>query len=308
MSADLRRAAAEYLRLRRSLGYQLADHDWLIAAFLDHVYARGHTSILVEDALSFAQAPTNTSRRWHAQRLAVVRGLATYVHSVDPTAAQLVPPDLIHASGACRRVPYLYTPAQIAALMTQAETLRSPLGASMATLIGLMAVTGMRTCEARLLDVDGLDINQRLLAVTGKYGKRRILPLHPSTVRALVAYLPIRATITATSTTGPLLVNHRGERLSKNTVTTAFRHITAGVNLPTRPGAPTSRLYDLRHTFAVNSLIDAHRQGVDVDARIAVLATYLGHSNPVHTYWYLSSTADLMELVRTRVSADRQEP
>lgn len=309
MSTDLRQAAGDYLRVRRSLGFALADHQWLIAQFLDLVAERGSARITVEDALAFAQAPASASRRWHAARLAVIRGLAVYVHAADPSAAELIPPDLIHASRICRRVPYLYTPEQIAALMSQANTLRPPiLAASMATLVGLMAVTGLRTGEARGLDVENLAVDRQVLAVTGKYGKQRLLPLHASTVQELVDYLRLRAGVAPTPYTGPLLVAPYGGRLNKNTVGAAFGQIIDAVGLPTRPGTAAPRLYDLRHVFAVNSLIDAHRQGVDVDARIAVLATYLGHVEPVHTYWYLSASPELMALVRARMTAHTGKP
>lgn len=237
MSTDLRKEAAGYLRLRRSLGYRLIDHDWLIASFLDHVENQGHSRITVEDALAFAQA-TAASRPWQARRLAVVRGLAVYVHSCDPAAAQLIPPDLIHASRVRRRVPYLYTSEQVAALMAQATTLSPPiLAATMSTLVGLMAVTGMRTCEARRIDVEDLDIARRVLAVTGKGGKRRLLPLDASTVASLVNYLRLRANAVPTSQVGPLLVGRRGGRLNKGTVQAAFRQVAGAVGLvaPVRP-------------------------------------------------------------------------
>jgi integrase len=305
MSLDLRQGAADYLRLRRSLGFRLADYDWLIAQFLDHVETHGRTRITVEDALAFAQTPATSSRRWHAARLAVIRDLAAYLHAVDPSAAELIPSKLIHASGVCRRVPYLYTPEQITALMAQARTLRSAtLAASISTLIGLMAVTGLRTGEARGLDVENLAINRQVLAVNGKYGKERLLPLHASTVQELVDYLRLRAAVAPTPHAGPLLVAPCGGRLNKNTTTTVFRQVADAVQLPARPGTATARLYDLRHTFAVNSLIDAHRQGVDVDARIATLATYLGHVEPVYTYWYLTACPELMALVSARTIAN----
>jgi integrase len=309
MSTDLHQAASDYLRLRRSLGFRLADHDWLIAQFLDLIAERGSARITVEDALAFAQAPVGVNRRWHASRLAVIRGLAAYVHAADPSAAQLIPPDLIRASRVCRRVPYLYTPEQVAALMSQANTLRPPmLAATMSTLVGLMAVTGMRTCEARGLDVENLIIDRQVLAVTGKYGKKRLLPLHASTVQELVEYLRLRASVASAPHAGPLLVAARGGRLRKNTATAAFRQITDAVGLPTRPGTATARLYDLRHSFAVNSLIDAHRQGADIEARIATLATYLGHAEPLNTYWYLTASPELMTLVAARMSAAAERP
>jgi integrase/recombinase XerD len=308
VSTDLRQAAADYLRLRRSLGYRLIDHDWLIEQFLDHLKARGNTRITVADALTFAQAPATTSRRWHAQRLAVIRGLAVHVRATDPRAAEVIPPDLIHGR-LSRRIPYLYSPEQVRALMTGARTLRPPiLAASVSTWVGLMAVTGMRTCEARCLDVQDLAVDGQVLAVTGKYGKRRLLPLHPSTVQQLLTYLRLRDGVASTPHAGPLLVGCRGGRLNKNTIQMAFRQIADAVGLAARPGTAAPRLYDLRHTFAVNSLIDAHRDGADIDARVAALATYLGHVEPANTYWYLTASPELMALVRERMSAHMYRP
>jgi integrase len=309
VNVDLRMAAADYLRLRRCFGYRLADHDWLIAQFLDLVAERGRTTITVDDAIAFAQAPAATSRRWHAARLAVIRGLAAYVHATDPAAAELIPPELIYARRGCRRIPYLYSQEQITALMSQAETLRPRiLAATMHTLIGLVAVTGMRSGEALGINVEDLTSDEPAMTVTGKYGKKRLIPLHPSSVQALTDYLRLRAAVASTPHAGPLLIGAHGGRLNKNTARAAFRQIANAVDLPARPGAGIPRLHDFRHVFAVNSLIDAHRQGVDVDARIAALATYLGHVEPVYTYWYLTASTELMTLVRARMSASLEEP
>jgi integrase len=304
MSADLRAAAADYLRMRRSFGYQLADHDWLIAQFLDLVAERGRSMITADDALTFAQAPPATSRRWHAARLAVIRGLAAYVHAADPAAAELIPPELIYVRRVCRRIPYLYSPEQIAMLMAQAETLRPRiLAATMHTLIGLVAVTGMRSGEALAINVEDLPSDGLVMTVTGKYGKKRLIPMHPSSMQALADYLRLRAAVASAPDAGPLLIGIRGDRLNKNTARAAFRQIANAVDLPARPGTGVPRLHDFRHVFAVNSLIDAHRQGVDVDARIAALATYLGHVEPVYTYWYLTASPELMTAVAARMTA-----
>jgi len=299
MSVDLRAAAAEWLSDRRARGYRLADHDWLIAAFLDGLAARGVTTITVVDALAFAHDRPRTDRRWHAARLRVVRGLAAHVHALDPAAAELVPAGLVHAK-VTRRIPYLYSADQVARLMSEAVAMSPPLvAASMKTLIGLMAVTGMRSGEAVALDVE--DLTEGVLTVTGKYAKKRIVPLHPTTVAALADYREVRATRAAP--TGPLLVGARGGRLNLNAAQAAFRRIADDCGLAARPGCGAPRLHDLRHTFAVDSLVDAHRHGADVDARIATLATYLGHVEPVNTYWYLTASPELMAIVSERVSA-----
>ena len=185
MSAGLRAAARDYLSERRARGYQLADHEWLLGAFLDGLEARGVTRITVAGALAFATARPETSRCWQAKRLAVVREFAWYVHGIDPAAAEPVPAGLIDARTA-RRVPYLYSEEQIARLMSAAALLPArTLAASMQTLIGLLASTGLRSGEAGALDAGDLDVAAELLTVTGKYGRIRLVALHPTAVQAL---------------------------------------------------------------------------------------------------------------------------
>ncbi|WP_125617094.1 tyrosine-type recombinase/integrase [Specibacter cremeus] len=303
MSVDLAGAAADFLRSRRARGYRLADHDWLIANFLEFLAGHGANTITVPDALAFAQAPAGTTRHWQATRLNVIREFAAHVHALDPGAAELVPAGLI-AAKTTRRIPYLYSQEQIMELMAAAAILPQPmLAASMHTLIGLLAATGLRSGEAVALDLEDLCPEPPVLTVTGKYGKERLVPIHASTLQALSDYQRLRAALTAKAPAGPLLVGTRGNRLNLNSARAAFRRVANTAKLPTRPGGPTARLHDLRHSFAVQTLIDAHRQGADVDARIAVLATYLGHVDPLNTYWYLSASPELMSVVRDRMAA-----
>ena len=301
MSVDLRAAAADYLAARRARGYRLADHDWILRAFLDELEARDLTTISITDALAFAVSRPETQRCAQAARLQAIRGLAAYVHGLDPAAAQLIPARLI-AAKVTRRIPYLYTGEQIAALMASTADLSPAIfAASMHTLIGLIAATGLRSGEAFALDVEDLDVERAVLTATGKYGKQRLVPLHASTVQALADYQRVRSAHAAPR--GALFLGAKGGRLNPNTARAAFRALVEAADLPARPGCPTPRLHDLRHGFAVDTLIDAHRQGVDVDARIAALATYLGHVNPLNTYWYLTASPELMAVVRDRITA-----
>ena len=303
MSIDLRVAAVDYLADRRARGYRLADHDWLLSSFLDGLQAGGVTTITVADAVAFAQQALGSQRLWQAARLRAVRGLAAHVHAIDPAAAQLIPAGLIGSKNT-RRIPYLYSTDQIQLLMSRAARL-SPSGfaASMHTLEGLLAASGLRSGEAVALDVEDLDTDQGVLTVTGKYGRQRLVPLHLSTLQALTNYQLQRVGWAAP--TGPLLLAAKGGRLNHTTARAAFRAVVDDCQLPARPGGPIPRLHDLRHVFAVNSLIDAHREGVDVDARIAALAIYLGHVNPSSTYWYLTASPELMGLVSDRISSHR---
>lgn len=301
MSVDLHAAASEHLHDRRARGYVLADSEWLLASFLDGLAASGETKITVAAALAFAAEPPSATAGWRARKLRAVRGLAAHVNALDPSAAELTPAGLI-GSKTPRRIPYLYSEEQIVALMNAARALcPEMLGASMHALIGLHAATGIRSGEAAALDVSDLDVEQRVLRVSGKNRRVRELPLHPTTVEALVDYLRMRARLAPP--TGPLLIGAKGGRLNLGSARAAFRSLVDECRLPVTPDCRAPRLHDARHSFAVNTLIDAHRQGVDVDAQIARLASYLGHVDPSHTYWYLSASPQLMQIVRERLTA-----
>ena len=301
MSTDLRAAIAGHLAERRARGYRLEGRERLLGAFLDSLDARGQTRITVPAAITFATAPAGTARGWHAQRLAAVRSFAGYVHALDPSAADPVPGGLIPGRIA-RRVPYLYSGEETARLMAAAGTIPSPvLAAGMRTLIGLLASTGVRSGEAFALDVGDLDTEAQVLTVTGKYGRKRLIALHPSAAAALSGYLRFRGQHAAGGTAA-LLIGRTGRRLNGNTARRIFRSLAAGCGLEPRPGYGSPRLHDFRHAFAVSTLLDAHRQSLDVDARIAVLATHLGHVSPAHTYWYLTVAPGLADAVSERAA------
>lgn len=308
MSVELTSAADAHLADCRARGYLLKDHGWLIAGFLTELAARGATTITVADALAFACQRPENSKCWQATRLRAVAGLAAYVHELDPEAAEVIPPGLIRAR-LTRRLPYIYTPEQISQLMTATTVLAPELFAcSVHVLIGLLAVTGMRSGEAFALNVSNLDVDRALLAVTGKYGKQRLVPLHPSTLQVLLAHQQRRP-----GKGGPdsaLLFGPRGGRLNVRKARAGFARLVAECGLPARPRSGPARLHDLRHSFAVHTLVDAHRDGADVDARLATLATFLGHVEPANTYWYLSASPQLMAAVvqRSQSSATRWRP
>jgi integrase len=299
VSTDLRAAAAAYLGGRRARSYQLAEHDQMLAAFLDTLDARGESRVTVAAALAFATAPAGTTQFWHAMRLAVVRGFAGYVHDREPDAADPVPAGLIPAR-AVRRVPYLYSAEDTARLMAAAGALGPPmLAATMRTLIGLLAATGLRSGEAGALDVTDLDTAAGVLTVTGKYGRTRLVALHPTSVAALGSYLTLRAAHAAPGS-GALLIGQGGRRLNLTMARALFRRLVNDCQLPSRPGTGAPRLHDFRHLFAVNTLVDPHRQGRDVDACLATLATHLGHVDPAHTYWYYSDSRVIPILAPSR--------
>jgi integrase/recombinase XerD len=146
--------------------------------------------------------------------------------------------------------------------------------------------------------------------VTGKYGKTRKLPLHQSTVDALRQYLQLRSQVLPAAACPALLISTRGNRLCPSIVHPTFRQLAAEAGLPMRSGACRPRPHDLRHTFAVSTMVDAYTRGADPAAVLPLLATWLGHSEPSDTYWYLTGTAELLAAATDRVTyrhADQQK-
>ena len=183
----LQTALDEYLQVRRALGYKLKDDERLLRQFVEHVESSEKTTVTAEGALAWATMPPGTRAQWWGRRLGVIRGFATYLQTIDPAAE--VPPPLPGRKD--RLTPYLYSAAEIVALITAAENLLSPLAVSTyQALIGLLAVTGLRVGEAIAADREDLDLSARVLVVKqGKFSKSRALPLHTSTAAALGAYL-----------------------------------------------------------------------------------------------------------------------
>ncbi|MFV2013665.1 MULTISPECIES: tyrosine-type recombinase/integrase [unclassified Micromonospora] len=294
MTTDLRAALADYLKLRRGLGYGLRRDEKLIVQFLDYLDDLGRTAFTVDDALAWAKLPEPASPGWLGMRLSVVRSFAAYLHTLDPTVP-VVPPGLLPSRGR-RAVPYLYSDADLAALLQQTESLKTPLRtATMRTLIGLLAVTGMRLGEALAADDSDLDADAGVLVVRhAKFGKQRLLPLHDSTVAALTAYRAIRHAWFPTPVSPALLVSQAGTRLLVFNVGVTFARLARRAGLAPRSPSCRPRPHDLRHTFAVRTLLGWYRDGADIDTRLPLLSTYLGHVSPKNTYWYLDAAPELM--------------
>ena len=305
MSA-LDQAVEDYLQIRQALGFKLARHRRLLpslAAFLDHA---GAATLTTELALAWATQPAAHPEEC-AQRLAIARGFARYLQTLDP-AAEVPPTDLLPRHRRRAR-PYLYADADVVALMAATSTLRFPFrSATYRTLIGLLAVTGLRVGEAIGLDRDDLDwAHQCLIVRAGKFGASRELPLHPSAIEALAGYAQLRDQCWPRGTR-PFFLSLAGTRLIHENVHWTFRRLVRHVGLQPQSGARQPRIHDLRHTFAVNTLLDWYRAGVDVAAWLPRLSTYLGHAAPAWTYWYLSATPELLALAAARLDQDQRCP
>jgi integrase len=301
MIAPLREQLAEYLALRRALGYRLARPEKLLNQFLDHLERGGETTITVVSALDWARLPGNGGSNWWAYRLAAVRGFAAYLHGID-TTHEVPAPDLLPQRPR-RASPYLYSDAEIAALIAAASMLSTPLRrATFATLIGLLAVTGIRVGEAIALDRGDVDLTRgRLTVRSGKFGKTRELALHPSTVAALRRYRRLRRQLAPVTGTAAFFVSQAGTRLIYCNVHHAFHRAVQAAGLTPRSASCRPRIHDLRHSFAVRAMLDAYAAGEDGQTRLTLLSTWLGHVHPASTYWYLSASPELMAAAGQRL-------
>lgn len=305
MSA-LEERVAEYLALRRSLGYKLERAELLLGQFIAYLDSCGVEHFTVADAVDWATLPAGSDRWWWAQRLSVVRGFASWLHNLDPQIE--IPPADILAFQARRAVPYLYSQADITALMDAAASLKGRLRqATYRTLIGLLAVTGMRVGEARRLDRVDVDLEQGTLTVRHtKFDKSRLLPLHSSTTQALADYLSLRDRLAPPDASTTVFISPPGKPLIACNVESIFRILVARAGLEPR-GAARPRMHDLRHGFIVGAVLDGYQRGLDVQARLAVIATYAGHVDPKASYWYLTASPELMTIAGERLDAHLKE-
>jgi integrase len=298
--STLATALAEYLTIRRKLGFKLGREGQLLGDFVAYVDEQGATTVTTKLAIAWAQRPTGAHRSWWGARLTAVRVFAKYLQTIDP-ASEVPPADILPARSQ-RATPYLYSSSDIDALMVAARGLTSEHRAvTYATLIGLLAVTGMRVGEAIRLDLDDIDWSEGSLTIRkSKFDKSREVVLHPTTVEALRAYAQRRQQLRPRPRTPSFFVSMAGTRIIYNNVHFTFHELVGQAGIGPRSRC-RPRPHDLRHTFAVNTLLSWYRDGLDVPGRMHLLSTYLGHLDPSETYWYLSASPELLGLAGQRL-------
>lgn len=289
----------DYLKLRRDLGFKLRQEGYHLPQLVAFIEASGATVLTNELAIAWAKQSQNVQPITLAHRLGSVRGFARYLHSIDP--ATEVPPLDVFGAHQQRITPYLWTQEEIAALLAGMRELRPELrAATYETLLGLIAVTGMRIGEGLGLTLSDVNLIDGVLTVTGgKLDRDRLIPLHPTTTAALADYAELRDRLCPTAKAAALFITPAGTALPASSLEATFDEVTTRIGLRTATAHP--RIHDLRHSFSVQTLLDWHRSGTNIEANMAALSTYLGHVSPEGTYWYLSATPELMGLAATRL-------
>jgi integrase/recombinase XerD len=293
--------AEDYLRMRRALGYKLEVQGWLLEEFIAYLEQTGAATVTIDAAVAWATLPAAAERSYWAQRLSVVREVARHLRTIDPACE--IPPASLLPFRPRRAIPHLYEPEEITALMTAAGTLPIALqAATYRTLIGLLAITGLRLGEAIRLNRDETDADHQLLRILhSKFGKSREVALHETSMRALEDYSRLRDQQFPKPGCEAFFLSTRGTRLLAPCIHETFNRLVTIAGITPRPGGRRPRPHDLRHGFAVSTLLDWYREGLDVQARLPLLSTWLGHVNPASTFWYLTAAPELLALAAARL-------
>ena len=302
--SGLRARAGEYLAMRRALGFKLKSQGPRLMSFVRFCEDRGTDRVTSDLAVEWATQSSGDEVN-QARRLDVVRIFARHLQALDP--ATEVPPDDILSRRYRRIPPYLYSPEEVAALMRAAGGLRPAMrAAAWQALIGLLAVTGIRPGEACRLARGDVDLEAGTIVIAdSKFGKSRLVFLRPTAVTALRGYA--RARDEAFPEAAAFLVNSRGRPLRGTYLPHVFAPLAEAAGIQAAPGQRAPRLHDLRHVFAVATLLDWYRDGGDVQARLPVLSTWLGHVDPKSTYWYLQAVPELLALAAGRLEPAGEE-
>lgn len=279
-----------YLSIRRSVGFQLKSIEFYLRDFARLASARGETHVVAKTAIDWASKGVSEAQRHN--RLSTVIRFAYFVHAEDPR--HQIPPKFLFCSQRQRPAPYIFSDQEIQHLIVSAKNLGPP-GAlrpyTYSTLFGLLAVTGMRVSEARALQISDVTVDG-LVIRESKFKKSRLIPLHETTWAALKNYLKRRFRMSGHDP--HLFVSRRGSKLSHTVVSETFRKVLQVASILGKPDQRQPRLMDLRHSFAVQSLLMNSGKRDHVSRHMLALTTYMGHAKVDSTFWYLESTPELM--------------
>jgi integrase/recombinase XerD len=296
---------SDYLQLRRALGFALGRIGYDLQDFVAFLDAAGADRITVDQAIAWARSKQGKPITVDF-RISAVRGFAQYMHAIDPDTE--IPPAGLLSVPRRRPAPHVYSSIELARLFDAAARLKPALrAATLTTMLGLITATGMRVGEAMALTRRDVALVDGVITIRyAKFDRMRLVPLHPTTAAALRDYALIRDHLCTEPRTNRFFLSARGEPLTRSAVDQTFRALTVEIGL--REGATGPRVHDLRHTFAVRTLIDWQRDDADVSTHLPLLSTYLGHVETKNTYWYLTAVPELMQLAAARLEPDGTRP
>lgn len=301
----------DYLAMLRDLGFDVDRHRWLLrdfARFTERISYDG--PITVDLARRWALSPCPGQPVRAERRLSVVRQFARHLSSLDP--ATEIPPVGLFGRATGRNQPHIYSDAEISALLQACSRLHPPEGLRPSTyfaFFSLLASSGLRLSEACHLQRRDVDLREGLLTVRqGKFGKSRLLPLHPTAVESLSRYAAKRDAFQNAPQSEFFFRTDLSSALTRSAVQQTFNRMRDHLGWAPHGRAGRPRIHDLRHTFAVRRLLRWYEEGADVNQKVLALATYLGHAKVTDTYWYLSAVPELMAITARRFEQFAQPP
>jgi integrase len=309
---NLEQALNDYLSIRRSLGFRLQQQASSLRNFVAFLRAEGASYITTKLALRWATQPAKAHPAAWAWRLGRVRRFAIWYSATEPRTE--IPPTGLLPHRRQRKSPHIYSDDEIERLLRRTQQLPSRKGlrsSTFTTLFGLLVATGMRVSEALNLDRPDVDFDRGILHVQRtKFGKSRYVPVHPSTVEALKKYAEARGRLFPTPLIPAFFVSERGGRITGATARYTFAKLSQqlGLRASIKGHGRGPRLHDMRHRFAVRTLIHWYRSGLDVERELPKLATYLGHVHVNESYWYLEAVPELLQLATDRLIAREVQP
>jgi integrase/recombinase XerD len=291
-----------YLQLRRQLGYKLRVTEILLRNFVRHAGEKGASFITTKLALGWAARP-DLKPVQRANRLGMVRRFAEYVNSLDKRTE--VPAQKLLPYQFRRQAPYLFSEQEVLRFIgavSQIAPGNQFKGVTLGTLFALLSVTGMRVGEALGLDREDVDLERNLLTIRrAKGNKSRLVPLHPSSGQPLQEYARLRDQVFPHPPSSRFFIWENGGPLLHCTVNRWFLLVARRIGLREPGHRHGPRIHDLRHYFAIRTLLNWYRTDTDVEAHLPELATYLGHVHVRDSYWYLSATPELLKLATLRL-------
>jgi integrase len=292
----------DYLTMRRQLGFALKISGHQLLRFARFADDKGHRGpITLKLATQWARSNAPRPITW-AARIELLRPFAKYRVQFDP--ATEIPPSHLFGSYRRRLVPHIYTTQEIQSLLTAASQLPPAGGlrpATYETLFGLLAVTGLRISEALHLKRQDVDLEDGIITVREtKFCKSRLVPLHPTSTKALQRYAHLRDVKVPIPPVSDFFLSDGGRRMLQDTVQRRFRHLCNQLHWRSRGGHPTPRIQDLRHSFITHCLLRWYRENINVDNKMLSLSTYVGHAEVSYTYWYVTGIPELMAIATRR--------
>lgn len=306
---SLRQGVNEYLEYRWKLGFQLQHVKSYLLDFVSFMEKNQAKHITTELALAFSTTNPNVQSRNHTARLSAIRQFAIYWSAMDPKTE--IPSKHLLPYAYNRRAPYIYTDAEIIQLLECYESNRHPMDQySFFVIFGLLAVTGMRITEVLSLDCADVDLQNGVITIRqSKFRKSRHIPIHKSTVKALKEFSDYRNQYFVHPVSSHFFLNRKGKGLNHQIVRKVFHQRLMKIDIAKpKEHCRSPRIMDLRHSFAVKTLLRWYKQGVaSIDSQIYLLSTYLGHVMPSNTYWYLTVTPELLKFVVSRCEQHAKE-